>query len=97
MTSFKGHLIAPGGMPRGFANGAEIRCRQSVAETIQTVAVAGHGGTDPDLATEICQRARNQRVHLANSGRGYVSLRWSVGTWTLATAHLIGAEAQRRG
>jgi len=79
---FKEHLLTEEGHPRGFADGAESRDGQTLAQAIQTLVVCSDGAdTTPAeriwrLADDELRRAR------------FVSLRWSVAPFALATALL---------
>ena len=89
LAYFKEHLLTVNGRPRGFADAAETRDGQALAQAIQTLVVCGR---DSDLAAastiwlladEELRRAR------------FPTLRWSIAPFALATAYLAGAVPRR--
>jgi polysaccharide biosynthesis protein VpsJ len=82
---FTKHLLTANGRPRGFADGAESRDGQTLAQAIQTLVVC-----DPGSGA-----ARAGRIWLLNDEQlrqaRFPALRWSVAPFALATAHLLRA------
>lgn len=82
---FKEHLLTADGRPRGFADAAETRDGQALAQAIQTLVVCER---DANLATAntIWLLADDQLQHAR-----FPALRWNVAPFALATAYLMGA------
>jgi polysaccharide biosynthesis protein VpsJ len=80
---FKEHLISADGRPRGFADGAETRDGQALAQAIQTLVLWGRE-SDAAMASRIWLDADAQLQRAS-----FLSLRWSVAPFALSTAHLV--------